>query len=1494
MAFAQPLTKETANPNAATAAASAFMRRDSASNSLSSAAAAAALKARPTTPTNVSEVQSKRSTRRSESVSSMGGRGRRQGRATELYRSPSTGSMTERTFRSPSPSPGRAPAPRKTDVPPVPSLPRDTRRPTSSHNGTGMTMNVQTFRTASQKQKDGQGSWFGGASGGNLSNVRKSDLSLQQYQHHPQEDPDARPGSVSPSINFSYPRGKMESPTPDSEPQMVYDANSRRMVPKVDLMMRSQSVRSAADAPVKKRDSKISRIGSHLSKGSLSRIKGTAVGTSLPASRDSTPPPRQQTPVLQAKESSPAPQPEKPTGPQLSREQTLVESESGYEEDNRSQSMSTGALDSTIEEPVAPVLKKQPSIVREEPELENDSEELKREHDRSATEAALTRASSAGTDPVDHQSTSRERENTTFTAPAGTLEAPTTEPGQKSGSARKARVHSESPARSAHFAPTTDQLLVRHEPPPRSLSPRKSALKNSSSARGASPSDDSSEASGPVSSLSPKDEQARKKSVRVSFNDDSNVVVGEAAEPIETDSPMVPSPQAKKTWHNVFKRSKKDTDSVDEDETMSPRPALPLFGSVRQQKPKDQVDSERPLVRPSERAWSPPTVSSPLRQSAAAEAEGPASDTVIGSVLSSETSSKNEANISRTREPLPPVVTSAEGMAYDSSSFMSTDDETEKPAASEDVEVAEKDPSVSTGLDQKEVQNAEESKLATSEIPDKSGMPDAVETTSKPKEKTNGSASSGNIPPISAADEAAQLPSIAITNPSPAAKEESKTSPSAEYFDIPGGFPADFEDDKSSSSRPTPASLPVVQQPVTSAPAIDTEPVPPSPTRSNLPMGDIIEEEEGTDNSSIYSDAYEDMSDADGGGFMSLDAVLTAPADSKVSKLYQKTKRKSQEHTREPASDTVAEDVQKKADSQPTQNDWENAKSYWKSLSVNQRRQLDLEALEEAGEEADGEGDGKVKKNKKKRRSTDRPISTSSTSSQAHHPDRIYQIQPGTSWTSEEEKPVARSKSTPPPTAPVAAPKFKKSMRGASPPKVEAAPAPTGMRKSMRSNGGPAKPEKPAGPSRPVSYHPSTATESSRDSRRALSQDSRPMSSSGATGGMRTTMRRRGSDSSESSFRRARPASQGFGFRNSMRASAEPESPQQGATKGSGRFSLRSLSPTGSTTFRRGSFTSPPPQQTAMGGPSRMRTSMRSQQPKQKQKTGFFGGKKEKKGKGGSRFAESSDEEDGGGRFFSSRFAESSDEEESAPPPRAGGMASKSMRPNRPNKGANSAAAAALGRPPVRSDSPDLPDSDDDLVQPKRNNTVTNGIGGRPTGHLQRNRSGRGSLTGPASPGAIGTEGVGERPSQQRRGSFMSGILRRKKDNSGKITRDTSESAARRDTHLQRSQEELNVIRSNSGRVLHKRETSWPLPDTQPTNRGTSVPPRPATSSGPSPAAKAGFLKRRSISHQGMVSGMPQQMQAQPDSPATTGSMPDGIAKKKKFGTLRKMFGLNN
>ena len=284
---------------------------------------------------------------------------------------------------------------------------------------------------------------------------------------------------------------------------------------------------------------------------------------------------------------------------------------------------------------------------------------------------------------------------------------------------------------------------------------------------------------------------------------------------------------------------------------------------------------------------------------------------------------------------------------------------------------------------------------------------------------------------------------------------------------------------------------------------------------------------------------------------------------------------------------------------------------------------------------------------------------------------------------------------------------------------------------------------------------------------------------------------------------------------------------------------------------------------------------------------GRLSGKKEKQGKGGSRFVDSSDEEDGGHPFFSSRFADSSDEEEAAAPAPTGGFA-KSMRPSR---GANSAAAAALGVTPSqqRSDSPDLPDSDDDIVQPKCN-TLTNGSNGRAAGNLQRSRSGRGSLAPTAIPGQLDVDGVGERPTHKRRGSFMSSILRRKKPDTNRIGRDVGESAARRDTRLERSTDHLQVIRSNSGghQKLHKRDISWPLPDQnveEPRPPTNGEPQRPATSAGPgTTAAKPGFLKRRSTSNQ-VVPGAP-------------GSLPppelSEVHKGKKFGKLRKMFGLSD
>ena len=145
----------------------------------------------------------------------------------------------------------------------------------------------------------------------------------------------------------------------------------------------------------------------------------------------------------------------------------------------------------------------------------------------------------------------------------------------------------------------------------------------------------------------------------------------------------------------------------------------------------------------------------------------------------------------------------------------------------------------------------------------------------------------------------------------------------------------------------------------------------------------------------------------------------------------------------------------------------------------------------------------------------------------------------------------------------------------------------------------------------------------------------------------------------------------------------------------------------------------------------------------------------------------------------------------------------------------------------------------------------------------------------------------------------MSSILRRKKDG-GKISREVSESAARRDTKLERSTEQLTLMRSNSSRHrLQQRTTSgggaaaatasWPLRDGQ-----DADPQRPSTATGAPPVrpAKTGFLKRRSTS---------QGVETNPAGvvvPAVNGeedSIVTGTSgKKKKFGTLRRMFGIHD
>lgn len=332
------------------------------------------------------------------------------------------------------------------------------------------------------------------------------------------------------------------------------------------------------------------------------------------------------------------------------------------------------------------------------------------------------------------------------------------------------------------------------------------------------------------------------------------------------------------------------------------------------------------------------------------------------------------------------------------------------------------------------------------------------------------------------------------------------------------------------------------------------------------------------------------------------------------------------------------------------------------------------------------------------------------------------------------------------------------------------------------------------------------------------------------------------------------------------------------------------------------------------------------------------GKKKGVVGKGKSRFSsrfnESSDEDDAGASGFRSRFDDSSDEE-AAPVPLPRITIPKTMR----DSGNATASASAVKNTVLEEDgdSPELPDSSDeeDAVQqpPVRVSSVGSRItktplgDGSETGGLRRLRSGRGELAVglPTSP-ALGTS-IMRGPSSEsghggaghwRKTSLM-GVLRRKKaDPAGKISRgELMESAARRDTNLERSVGELSVLRNNSQRQYPQQQTpqqqqpsspklqkrvasmpthrpeSWPFPMED--GGGAEVvagacddEKRPSTAGNLGTAAlstsssRPGFLQRQSMSHDVEIGG------------GGEGSEAGGSRRKKKFGALRRMFRLND
>ncbi|PVH86154.1 hypothetical protein DL98DRAFT_407790 [Cadophora sp. DSE1049] len=1451
-----PLNGTTANASAATAAAQAFLKNQASNASLSSAAAAAALRSRPTTPTSVADVQTKRTIRRSGSTSSVGssvaGSSNGQSRP-QLERRGSSSSMTERTFRDPSPSRG---VPSAADAPPVPAIPKNIQQapviPQKSHRRAA-SLEAPPMRVASPppNKSNGRGSSLGGAiqpprrAGQRMSNLS----SLQELD---------RPASRG-SVNFSLPTGsrqtspvahrRLTSPSPQrantarivspTNQNLIYDPNTRSFLPEAQILAIEQRIHSASQQPVKKKKRPPQAAGTHLADGTAGgRPKGTFVDAMEAAEQqkaiqESAPVP-QPAPAPPAPAQAPVPEPVAAAPPKKKKKKKVVVSDS--ESDQASYAPNSSDNDSDFStQPfntrAGALLAKKPSIVREDKEREEMEDDTPtRAHNlakldtspepRHVSPSPLPRLMAGRGHGRGQASASvafaqGRQQARSASQPAPTAESPVKEDvGLVTGdSVRGGRVQSVSPMRTTHFATTPESLVVKHQPPARSISPRKSAMKHSNSPRGPSPVEglsgvnetNFSEASN-GSAVNPEGLAPRKKANRVSF-DETNVVVGQAATPVASDSPVVLSPQTKSKWFSIGRGKKKETALTDEDdsEVMKPRPALPSFGSVREKKPVREVE-ERPLVKPAEPSETKlPPASPPLFTSPTGEVIenpfGQSNDHVVGAVIAQDAASKNAANISKSREPLPPQVTTVEGSGYTSDSDSSLYSVENRKT---DTGVARAN-SVKRGPEDGDADTCRA--LA-------SPLSHEIDT---PTEKGEAEAMNGAN---------SNIPEIAVSQPTPTLESaESK----GEWPDMPGSWGQSSSDSGSQERDDT--ELPVVEHHVTEPTLAEqgiTEPDQETPRAGSPVLGEIasrnsviLEEPEESD-ASIYSDAAEDFSDVEGSGFMSLDAVvdtpvintnipglaISTPPDSPTTKI---TKEKAYKRSQ----------LSRKSSEPDMDEGWDKVQAYWSTLSADKKRQLEQEAREEA-EGSDTEVDVKpAPKPKKKKKVAVKPelVEPAPQHQRKVSNERTYMIQPGSKAGPNGHTPMKSSMREQPASTELES-QIRKSMRGLGSmrgsPRTEAEPKGSLQKKYRPMSYPPA--EVQADPAHVKKHVRNLSAASAAAAQGAAKRDMAPPA---------PALRRKGSAGSDSSFKKAKRGNEIPSFRTSMRGSVEntsaprPQSPAQ-----SSRFSLRSLSPTGSS-FRRpfNSGAAPP----IALSETHMRSSMRSSYdttPSMRNKppgknTGGFGRSAPQKTKQkptrrlASRFADSSDEEEDR-PAFQSRFNDSSDDDEPAPPPAAAG---RTMRNSAPVRGIPKRSGVEDG------DSSDLPDSDDEkptspgLKLPKRQN----GNATQPTkegatlasGSLRRSGSGRGTINSPT------TTDFTPRPGHSRRGSFMS-ILRRKKPDSGsRVRKSDAESPARRDTPLERSKSDLQALRTEPAQSprLQKRNPmsrensgAWPLP----------------------------------------------------------------------------------
>ncbi|KAE9977024.1 hypothetical protein EG328_002293 [Venturia inaequalis] len=1349
--------------SAASAAAQAFIKDQQNHGNLSSAAAAAALRSHSTTPTPVGNVQTKRMQRRDSNGSAISnGSHAHPG----MERRGSASSMTERSFRSPSPGRGSPHVRAAPDAPPVPPVPREVGRtptarmraasvepplrvsspPPAKQGGRGVSLDRAPRQPASPRAKKAP----------RLSNVTELEReeSRRSSVNFSRPMPPSCPASTddiqnghngsSPSSPTTGTSGWFTAPvTSDVEARKELESlapSGTSAIAPAEVSGIQQAVQGVADKPVKKKKKKKitpAAAGSHLTSGTMG-LTGTALQ-----------PPAEIEP-------------------------------SSY-------NTRAGTL-----------LARQPSLVDETPELlEAETANTGRKIDVAA-KTPLNTSKLAAVSPVQSKPLQPAQQTPQSSTDRSTLAVRTESPG------------SHSPSRSAHFGAAPTNLLngTRHQPPDRSVSPMKSALKHSpsSSVQGTSPQVRSARSASLSDSLT-----AKRKSARVSFDESPTVV----AAGLEASKYASKSPSR--------------AGEVDElNNGMKPTPALPTFGSVRGRKPQTEpMKTEAEIIPDSMSSSQGTLVGLDL-----------SNDHGVGGIIAQDLAAQKAAS-----EPFPPVTTSVEGAGYNTDSELN-DSYGEKVALAR----------------------------AQNDLT-RSAEPATTKITDEPE-------------PLRLIEMAAQrehshaVPAIAILPATPAAEEVDRE------LSIPGAFP---ESDVSSiSSKRSLSSLPQSQ---TAAPL----------TAQALRRDGDSSDSSDSDNDSVYSDAAEDPSEF--GGFASLNAIMESSTMKRSPGLVVAT----------------GEDSTYVPPQEPSPS-WNETTAYWKNLSERRKQEIEERAVKAQESSSEEESESEEESSDEEEAAPVVPVA-------------VAPVEPARPVTPPKAKTI-KTRAHPVVAAPsnntradlAAVPQqakpsvMKQSLRSSPQSDVSevngthlrgtmrnSGTMPSTMRGTMRgpqpglessrwSTASPAMQPKgalqkkniPMGPSttRPIA-HQRASSGTITSTRPAYNQRH---SSATIVSTTVPVLRRTGSADSASSFKRQRGSSHNRGDgRINMRRSMRDNSPQDRpltspqAGRGSSRFRVRSLSPAGSS--------APIHMRSSMRNSVGTTPSLRSQKPAKTEKksrlrspAGF--GRKSKPVDTtppkpsplvASRFAADSDDDEPRSAFVS-RFADSDDEDVDLPPVRG--------IPKR--------------RGEVDGDSTDLEGESSDERQAFPPVPTFNDIEAAHTGKSLTKDNAEGSILAGGSlrhpAGDLYSSKHAPRPEElnKRRFSFLSMGSSKKRSSSvppQKLRPASSggETASLRSPKLQR--------RNTPNKLALVPEDSWPLPSPQ--KIGVVEDDRPNTSegfAGAPPKERPNFAKRRSTNDAlGMTDkekrrvsfGLNGAVEPVPVYSGRTG-------KKKKFGTLRRMFGLND